>query len=230
VKKLVLPLLFAASTLSAATLAPPSKAPPSPQPPAGPVLEEKKAAKPYKMEKIVQTEEVVLPTSVAFNLPGIIGIQDGVWRGTDHLLNLTNNIAVQVDIMTGDDIKLPFDEQDVKRAVEDALTVAGIKPNVRGQPGSPPLPYLHFLIMAQKCNEEVAVYIQARLFEKVRLERVALPGEVVFQAITWEDENLLVIEATQVKTDVFAQLNEMSSYFIQRYNFFEKETNRIKAK
>jgi hypothetical protein len=205
---------------------PPPKQPAPTQPPPGPVIEEKK---PHKIEKMHrQEEEAAAPSSVAFNLPGIIGVQEGSWRGTDHLLNLTNNIPIEVDIMVGEDIKLPFTESDVREHIAKTLVAAGIKSDGHGS-GSP-LPYLHFLIMAQKCNEEVAVFIQARLFEKVKLERVALSNEVHFQAITWEDENLLVVGTSHLKKDVFTQIDEMGGYFVQRYNFFEKETNRMKSK
>lgn len=227
-KKLILPLLFAVSSLGAATIPPPKKSSPdaeAPQPPPEPKHEK------YKFKKIEpKIEETETPSGITFNLPGIIGLQEGHWKGTDHLLNLTNNIHVAVDIMVGDDVKLPFDEAAIQSQVESTLVKAGFKIDGLTRPGEPPLPYLHFLVMVQKCDQSVAAYIQARLFEKVKLDRVQLPVEVAFQAITWEDENLLIIEGSQLQKDLFDQLDEMAGYFVQRYNFFEKETARLKAR
>lgn len=229
-KKFVFPFLIIASSLGAAVLSPP-KATTPPPPVEQPVPQPEVKHEKYKFKKIEHVvKETEVPTGVAFNLPGIIGIQEGTWRGTDHLLNLTNNIFVAVDIMQGDNVKVPFDEDEVKAHVETVLMKAGVKTDALTRPGEPPIPYLHFLIMVQKCGEDTAAFIQARLFEKVKLDRVALPGEVFFQGITWEDENLLIIESSQVHKDIFSQLDEMAGYFIQRYNFFEKETTRMKTR
>lgn len=170
------------------------------------------------------------PVSVSFTLPGIIGIQEGQWRGTDHLLNLTNNIFVSADIMASKDVKLPFSEQVLIDRVTAKFIQAGLHPEGATHGGQPPLPYLHFVIMVQPCGDEFAAFIQARLFEKVKLDRVVLPPEVVFQAITWEDENFIIMSYSQLQDEVFKQMDEMTEYFVSRFNFFEKETFRLQGK
>lgn len=170
------------------------------------------------------------PLDVSFTLPGIIGLQGGQWKGTDHLLNLKNNIAVSADIMASKDVQAPFTEEAIKERLTALFIKAGLNPEAPTSSGMPPLPYLHFVIMLQPCGEEYGAFIQARLFEKVKLDRVVLPNEVVFQAITWEDENFIVMGKDDLRAEVFKQVDEMAEYFISRYNFFEKETFRMQEK
>lgn len=183
--------------------------------------------KPIK-EKPVE-EEIVVPTTVSFTIPGIIGLEGGQWKGLDHLLNLTNNIQISADILAGTDIAAPFTEEEIRTRVAAAFNKAGLKTGSAASSGGAPLPYINFVVMLQRCGDEYAAFIQARLFEKVKLDRVVLPDEVSFQAITWEDSNLIVMEQSQVKSEVLNQIGDMTDYFIARYNFFEKETMRMRG-
>lgn len=179
-----------------------------------------------------EEETTATPKTVSFNLPGIIGLEDGKWRGMDHLLNLSNEIYVEANIMSSKDVHLTFNEQDVVSHVTAKLIKAGLNSNKTPpiKPNDAPLPYLNVLIMIQNCGEENGAFIQIRLFEKANLDRVALPKEIFFQAITWEDENFLVMETSQLQKDVFDQIDDMIGYFVERYNFFEKEAMRMKSK
>ena len=179
----------------------------------------------------VGNEEMQLestPTKVSFTLPGIIGLQEGQWRGIDHLLNLQNEIHISVDIMGGEEFKAPFSEEEIRSLVSRKFVKAGLKPNAPTSWATPPLPYLHFVIMVQRCGDEYASFVQTRLFEDVKLARVSLPREVNFQAITWEDDNFLVMNFSKLREEVFNQINEMVDYFIERYSYFEKEEMRIR--
>ncbi len=168
------------------------------------------------------------PSKVSFTLPGIIGLQEGYWRGIDHLLNLSSDIYISVDIVGGEKIQPPFSEEEIKSFVSKKFLSSGLTPNAPASWEKPPLPYLHFVIMIQRCGDEYASFVQARLFEDVKLPRVSLPREVNFQAITWEDDNFLIMQYSSLREEVFNQIGEMTDYFIQRYEYFEKQEMRMR--
>lgn len=170
------------------------------------------------------------PIRVTFTIPGIIGLKEGQWRGTDHLLNLTDNIRIAADVYASSGVNLPFTAENLEELATNLFVKSALKPSEPSEYGKPPLPYMHFLVMVHRAENEYAVFIQARLFEKVKLSRVALPKEVTFQAITWEDEKFLMVPPNRLKPEVYDQVQEMTKGFIARYNFFEKQENRIRGR
>lgn len=223
-KQLILTLIFLAAPLSALP-PPPSSKPPEVNSEA-PVTKVRPST---EIKKSSETEKAPAPTKVTFTVPGIVGMKEGQWRGSDHLLNLTDKIRVTADVYASKEVKLPFTAQNLEELVTNLFVKSSLKPNEPGEYGKPPLPYFHILVMVHRASTEYAVFIQLRLFEEVRLARVTLPKEVAFQAITWEDEDFLMISPNRLKAEVYQQVQQITTDFIARYNFFEKQENRMRG-
>lgn len=168
------------------------------------------------------------PPSISYTLPGIVGSGGAGWVGSDHLLNLTNKLYVNVDIIKSDDVQLPFSQEEARAIILGALEKADMETSfVQDEPG-PPLPYFNLLLMIQKIEGGYAVSIQGRLFEAVTIKRVILPESITFQAITWEKQNLIITPSQQFRAEVFKSIQEVAGIFVSRVEYFDKQKKKLK--
>lgn len=167
------------------------------------------------------------PPNLSYTLPGIVGQSGAEWIGSDHLLNLTPNIHVNVDVIKPASLEIDFTSDELRGAVLETFEKRGFDSSFAQEEPGPPLPYFNILVMVQKIAGGYAATVQGRLFEAVTLKRVVLPDEITFQAITWEKENLLIVPKDKLKSEVLNTTDEIATIFLDRFEFFEKQKSRM---
>jgi len=159
---------------------------------------------------------LVIPS---FTRPGIIGLIGGAWVGTDHLYGLTHNVGLIGEIIKPNTLTLTITEQSLEKRVEDIFSKGGIVPEFKPTAGDP-LPLFHIIVMFIQIPDGVGAYCAGRLFESVKLDRVNLNNKVYFQAITWEDQSLVIASAEQIQEKVDSAVDEIATNFLNRYRFY----------
>lgn len=155
-----------------------------------------------------------------FTQPGILSLSSGGFIGMDHLYNVSDNIPVIVEIAKPDNMNLQISREKIQAIVEKAFESEGIVPMVKPSTG-PALPYFQLLVMVIPAGEGVSAFSSGRLFEKVELERVALPPNVYFQAITWEYQNLIFSSKEDSEKELDAAIAEIVDRFLSRYKYYK---------
>lgn len=161
-------------------------------------------------------------SSTLHNQPGIVANRDGEWLWSDHLFNLSKNIDVGVEIIKPDTLKVEINSDDLEKIIEEVFKKADIIPNASPEPGHPFLPRFHVLIMLYSIPDGYTYYIDARLLESVKLERVKLDETVTMQAITWNQGSINIVSTNNFKKDLEKNVREIAQNFADRYTYFEK--------
>jgi len=158
-----------------------------------------------------------------FMQPGILSLRGGGFVGVDHLYNVSGTIPVVVEMVKSDALIIGVTKESIQMMIEKNFEKEGISTLVKPSEG-PPLPFFQMLIMVIQSDEAISAFCGGRLFEKVELERVALPAGVYFQAITWEYQNLI----SAAKEDIDKQINDAVSdivqQFLSRYKYYKNIT------
>lgn len=152
-----------------------------------------------------------------FPHPGIIKYREGKWVGSEHLFHLKENFYVTLEVVNPDNIA--FSQDALKKEIVEELKKGKIIPQTEFN-SVPPLPRLHFLFIIQSLTESHAVvYFSSRLFETIE-GRVILPKGTSFQAITWENEGLSVIERFNIEASLFSSTDKLVKSFVDQYRHF----------
>lgn len=203
----------------------PSKTTPPPKKPRKPA--------PAKIETgpelTVKKSDIPPPPQIGYTLPGIIGKGAAGWIGSDHLLNLTSDINVIVDIVKPENVTLTFTAEQVRKEVLLRFEKHGFDIQFTQQDKGPPLPYFDIQILVQHIEGGYALSIQGQLFEAVTLKRVILPEEVTFQAVTWEKQDLLITPTDQLNQQVYKSVQEITDQFLARFDFFERQKKKLQT-
>jgi hypothetical protein len=186
--------------------------------------------KPVEQKKAPSQEarhhKIPLPTETAKILnyfhPGVLVYEAGQWQGTDHLLNLTNQIGVYVEVLRPGDDKLGISEEKIQSQVASLFNSAGVKPMTVGLADQPPLPAFQIKIFLYPIDRGYAAYCEGRLFESVNLKRFDLDPGMAFEAITWERQSLIVAPTDKTIELIDKQVNEIVSSFLEIFQFFDK--------
>lgn len=161
-----------------------------------------------------------------FTLPGIIGYKEGQWDGSDNLYNLSPNISVFIEIVAPEDKKFDLSDSDLQTVVQGVFAKSGINPAALHIPGDPSLPLFHVLIMLDSIDQFAVACCACRLFEAVDLKRVVLERGITYQAITWEKQTLLSGTRKDFNTLVTKTIEDLTSSFVQRYQYFQNLRNQ----
>lgn len=189
----------------------PFQKPPSPQEKPQPPIQKKKQPQPSKMKV----------TGVPFTLPGIVGIVNGQWSGSDNLFNLKPNIGIFVEIVMPEDKTFEVNEAALTALVTELFTKAGISPSAIREPNEPPLPLYHVLIMMNSVDQQIIASCSCRLFEAVTLKRVILEEGITYQAITWEKQELISATPKDFKEVLPKTIQGLTSNFVERFHYFQ---------
>lgn len=154
--------------------------------------------------------------------PGILVFFNGKWEGSDHLLNVSNNIGVNVTIIKPENEVLEISEGQIQKTVEDIFSLAGIKPQTLVQEGRPPLPTFQIEIFVYPIERGYVAACQGRLFESVTLDRFKMDPNMAFQAITWEKQHLIVGPKAQFPEQLTKIVEDVANSFADRYQIYEK--------
>ncbi|MBX9587522.1 MAG: hypothetical protein K2X50_09735 [Gammaproteobacteria bacterium] len=220
-------LLFVISTQAVfANTAPSSMSPPSAG--SGTIQAMPKLERPVEKK---QTEEPMPSITRAPQLtakhasyffPGIIVYRGGKWEGSDHLLNLTNNIGLYISIVKPHDVTLDISEEHLKKAVADIFDKVNIKPTTLAPEGKPPLPAFEIEILIYPIERGYVACCSGSLFESVTLQRFVLDQNMAFQAITWQKETLVVSPTEKFAEQLTSSVQEIGQAFADRFETFDK--------
>jgi hypothetical protein len=161
------------------------------------------------------------PSGSVYTSPGIVTVQGGDWVGNEHLFNLTTEVGIVIEIVGPKGVTLPFSESILKEKVVKLFQEAKIP--VRLENGSESLlPFFHLLLMINPIEKGFVAYCSGRLFENVQVSRINLPAGIIWQAITWEKQELILFGTTQLQEQVFSVVERVVNAFVTRY----KEQNK----
>lgn len=185
-----------------------------------------KTAKPKEMpNKLLQKEEPLPTSRQIFTFPGLVGIENGTWAESENLYNLPRGIEVYAELVKPDSLELPFDAGQISHKIKEMFAKARLIPTSTAPLNEPTLPLYHVLIFVDKLDRAMVLYISCRLFEGVKLERLSLPKNFVFQAITWEKQNMVVAAPSDIPHQLESNLQEMTQGFLQLITHY----NQIKS-
>lgn len=185
-----------------------------------------------KLQSSQSTKKESMPTPVRppslFNEeaeylhPGILVNLGGKWEGSDHLLNISNNIGVYVSIVKPENEELPTSDAQIKTEVDNIFSLANIKPQILVTSGKPPLPAFEIQIFVYPIERGYVAYCSGRLFESVVLERFKMDPNMAFQAITWEKQHLIVTPKEQLGDQIIKTVQDIARTFSERFQVYDK--------
>lgn len=149
-----------------------------------------------------------------FHFPGAVAARDGRWAGADNLLNISKSIPIQVNFIEAEHVEVAFTAEKLQTAIAEIFEKGGISPVSNA---SPPLPFFNLVVLIFPTANGLAAACQGRLFEKVNLERVHFREEI-FQAITWEQTNLVFGPTADFERMLTATVQAIANNFVNRLN------------
>lgn len=155
-----------------------------------------------------------------FTQPGILSLRTGGFVGVDHLFNIGVNIPVVVEIVKSDNVLMTISREKIQQVIEKLFEAEGISPLVKPSEG-PALPFFQVLLMIIPAGEGYSAYCSGRVFEKVNLDRVTLPGGVYFQAITWEFQNIIFASKEDSEKQIDSAIGDIVQQFLSRYKYYK---------
>jgi len=198
----------------------------SQQPPKPSVTVIKKPSSTSSPSKPLQPLPVKQPKRIAQHAeylhPGILVFLNGKWEGSDHLLNVTNNIGVVISIIKPEDETLEVNDLQFQKDVAAIFSEANIKPQTLVAEGQAPLPLFEVEIFVYPIERGYVACCQGRLFESVILDRFKMDSSMAFQAITWEKQHLIVGPKSQFSDQLKKTVQEIAIAFTERFEDYEK--------
>jgi hypothetical protein len=191
---------------------------------ANPFAKPQEKPEPINMPKKLLKKPVVEAKGILtpFSMPGMVGVSNGQWTGSDNLYNLTPFISLYVEIIKPENSTLAINEKDIIDNIEKIFGANALTPHAMIQPGDPALPLYHVLIMYNKAEEYEFGLVNCRLFEPVNLKRVILEDGISFQAITWEKQELVAASDKDFKNIVISTVDELTNDFVTRFRYFQE--------
>lgn len=213
-------LLFSSSAFAATSTMSPTHTSPPPLTSTTPVPEPKKVET-HLPRLVIHPSDMPkksLPQGELFYHPGIVTSNKGQWVGGDSFVNISNSISLQVNIVKPEDLQTPFKKEDLIARVTEIFGKAGITINNVGTEFEPPLPFFNLMILIFPVQDGVAAAFQGRLFESVTLKRIVLEKNTLFQAVTWEQTNLIVSPDDEFEKFTFDAVDAIANSFSSRFS------------
>lgn len=159
--------------------------------------------------------------------PGDVYNAGGIWKGVDHLANLSSSIPLQLDLIAPADAQLTIKESALFEAMEKVFTDNGFQ-------NSPPSKgehyFFHILVLVYPVNGGLAASIQGRLFEEVQVRRTLIEKDHKLQAETW-DQSTLIVGPTDEFNDLLTKSVEgVALKFVKRLEAFQKKEQNSSQK
>ncbi len=152
--------------------------------------------------------------------PGLATIKDSKWTITDFLYNLPYNIGIKVVVVKPEDKYLPLSDKLLEKRVTDIFADAYLTPTPAPVTCEPPLPLYHVTIMAYPCDRRCVGVVTAQLYEVVQPQRIDQDLSGVWQAITWERQELVASSCEEFAQEIEATVTSMTQAFTWQYNRF----------
>lgn len=155
-----------------------------------------------------------------FGMPGVIGVQNGKWAGTDFLGYVSSHISIDVEILKGENTpSIP----DVKTLTEQAsaiLTKENLVPKADAFEG-PLLPFLHILLIVYPVDKDkFVVFGTCRLFEQIQVMRKNFSPAGFWQGITWENQDINLTTAEHLNDQIKSTVDKLVRAFVERYRIY----------
>jgi hypothetical protein len=163
-----------------------------------------------------------VPQQAEYLHPGILVYLNGKWEGSDHLLNLSENIGVYISIIKPENELINITEAQLQKEIQAVFAQADIKPQTLVTEGKPPLPAFQIEVFIYPIERGYVACCDGRLFESVTLERFKMDPNMAFQAITWEKQHLIVSPKDQFSEQLSKIIQEIATAFIERFQAYEK--------
>ncbi len=160
--------------------------------------------------------------------PGILVFLNGQWEGSDHLLNISNNIGVYVTIVKPESEALDVTNEQLQKEVEAIFQQGNIKPVIMTAQGRPPLPAFELEVFVYPIEKGYAACCDGRLFESVTLDRFKMDPNMAFQAITWEKQTLIVGPKSTFADQLKQNIQAIAAAFVERYQAYEKLKGQVR--
>ena len=184
----------------------------------------------------VRTPAVAVPTQlpdgylnanvgVTYNHPGLIVHEGGGVVGTDHLYNLAPAFNIRAEVIASNEAQINISEGVIENLIAEEFKKEYISTQAEVVDGFA-LPEFHMLVLISKIERGFVVFVEGRLFESVKLERVRLEAGTAFQAITWETQSLSVTPEEGAENDIRESVRAIAKLFVERYVYFEELKNR----
>lgn len=177
--------------------------------------------KPLPQPKISKPTMGVKGAYIPFTLPGIIGVNQGRWEGSDNLYNLNPNISIYIEVVMPENASFNVDEKEIKAKIEEIFSKAGISPLSLYEHGEVDLPLFHVLIMLNSIDQCLSAFCACRLFEAVNLKRVILEQGITFQAVTWEKQDLVAATKKDFYPLLDRTIDNLTEAFVERFQYFQ---------
>jgi len=158
--------------------------------------------------------------SKPFGMPGVVGYQNNQWQGTDYLGFLSPDISINVEVVAGANTPHITDTAPLETIVSQAFAKGSLIPRAEVKEG-PPLPFLHLLLFVYPCTPgRYVIFGAARLFEQVQVIRPNFTPAGYWQAITWENQDVVLAEGGQIDAQLKAIVEKLATAFVQRYRAY----------
>lgn len=209
-------LIFSSSLYAASQL--PGSAPTS-VPPVNQTTPQKSAA-PKKPASGPQTKapikEVKEATGKLYPYPGVVSLYNNKWNGLDNLLNVSKTIPIQIDFVLPKGESSGVSELNVLHAIANIFQKEGISTHTPYRGDKPPTPFFNVMILIYPLQGGYVASLQGRLFEEITVERIKLDPEETFQAITWEQNDLITASKDQFEKVVLKSVEDIATNFTKR--------------
>jgi hypothetical protein len=200
---------FSSSTTPSLQTGPPSSKPSTQPAPA-------KKAEPVPQYKPLK-QPVLPPMTKPFGMPGVIGLNNGKWEGTDYLGYLSKNVGVDVEILRAENVPQVLDASVVEQIIAETFTKEDLIPHSDVKEG-PPLPFLHLLLIIYPVDKDrYVIFGNGRLFEQIQVIRKDFIPAGYWQGITWENQDVTLSNGQQLNGKLRELAQKLGSAFAKRY-------------
>lgn len=156
-----------------------------------------------------------------YTFPGVVALQDGDWVGSEHLYNLSPQIGVVVEIVYSSGNSTSLTEEGILNKITPILKAGGLTVREPLISGTSPLPFLNILIIIHPIEKGYVAYCTGQLFEEVTLRRIQLKPGTTWQAVTWEQQELVVFAKEHLQEQVEKTVQNIVTAFAARYKSYE---------
>lgn len=172
------------------------------------------------------------PMAKPFGMPGVVGLENDKWVGTDYLGYLSDKISIDVEVLKGKDVPSLPDASVIQQRVSEIFNKHSITPRSDEVEG-PPLPFLHLLLIVYPVDQDrYVIFGNSRLFEKIKVERKDFVPKGYWQGITWENQDVSLSNAAQLDEKIKQLADKLAEAFANRfrqYNLTSGETPAVGA-
>lgn len=170
---------------------------------------------PYRSKPLVKKE--LPPMTKPFGMPGVIGLQNGRWVGTDYLGFLSNDIGISVEIIKSENIEQISSPDAIEGLLAGIFEKENINPRSDVVEG-PPLPFLQVLILVYQLDKDLyVVFGNGRLFEQIQVIRKNFIPSGFWQGITWENQDVAFSNRQQLDSQIRMVAEKIATNFATRY-------------